>query len=919
MGPTIFLRLSYVIGEVGLLLCLLQIALIFVIACMMVQGVSAIVTNGRMRPGGPYFLISRTLGPELGGAIGLVLLVEHVVASVYFLAVFGEIIALSSSDVTGPIDYSYNYSSGIIFSTVCLIICLCMALLGNRRFSTVSVLLYWTKITPLLVAIGSFLFRTPGGQGSASDDPVWNNTANGTIVWEHFTGPNLTSLQSNLYQHEEQGEVLSGTPFTNFLSIFGVVFAPFSGLACGSNLTGHVRSTFSIPRGMLSASITGVIFFSVMAFTLAGCMRSLWELPFGAREVVLRICVREWLVLLAMSCTCLGSAVIHLQAAGNTLRSMAMDGLLPLINARRFPSLRHGASFFWRNWHNFAAYLCMQSFVFLGSPSSVAPLLSLVFLFFTSIMNASVLLLLYIGAPNFRPRFRFWNRSTLLLGVITPLVAMFGINAEFTFIFAGAFLAILVLFVLFAPPSDFGEVSNALSFSQVRKYLLRLGKTANAGPSLKFWRPQPMLLETQSPAFLDDAALNVARVADSMKKGGLFVIASVIQGRYSAEALEAREVELAAWNALIGREGLKALPVCTVASNLHEGVRQCLQLTGLGPVRPNLLLLNWFGSFLECSLNEFVTMVSDAQLMDRHLAICRNFNRIDPGEIIFYADWMRNGATAGSGGGGGSSGSSSSARGIVSLPPPPPSADEDGDKPETKMLLDVWALPLYLPVHENDDGTKLRREGDASVEMDDPVAATTATAAAAAASTKTSGVSSHRKEWVYFAESMELCILLASTLHMNGFWGKHTRLRINVIADRDADKEYIRRAWEDYLKTVRISARINVISVRRHLETAEVEPVAVEFEPSDSDAVPSCVAAARGFYCHLPAKQRLEIAAELLLLESCSTCIAFLPLSPLPATMGASLQHIQELGKLTDRAPPCMLLHSKTKVIYTDL
>jgi hypothetical protein len=57
----------------------------------------AIVTNGQLRSGGPYFLISRTLGAELGGAIGLLLLLKHVIAAVYYLATFGEIVQLSSS------------------------------------------------------------------------------------------------------------------------------------------------------------------------------------------------------------------------------------------------------------------------------------------------------------------------------------------------------------------------------------------------------------------------------------------------------------------------------------------------------------------------------------------------------------------------------------------------------------------------------------------------------------------------------------------------------------------------------------------------------------------------------------------------------------------------------------------------------
>ena len=79
LGIILFLRLGYVVGNAGLGRALIIIGLANGISVLTSVSLSAIATNIKVRGGGDYYLISRTLGVEFGGSIGIVL----------FLAQFG--------------------------------------------------------------------------------------------------------------------------------------------------------------------------------------------------------------------------------------------------------------------------------------------------------------------------------------------------------------------------------------------------------------------------------------------------------------------------------------------------------------------------------------------------------------------------------------------------------------------------------------------------------------------------------------------------------------------------------------------------------------------------------------------------------------------------------------------------------------
>ncbi len=73
LGIILFLRLDYVVGSAGFGRAIIIIGLANVISILTSISLSAIATNLKVKGGGDYYLISRTLGLEFGGAIGLVL------------------------------------------------------------------------------------------------------------------------------------------------------------------------------------------------------------------------------------------------------------------------------------------------------------------------------------------------------------------------------------------------------------------------------------------------------------------------------------------------------------------------------------------------------------------------------------------------------------------------------------------------------------------------------------------------------------------------------------------------------------------------------------------------------------------------------------------------------------------------------
>lgn len=91
LGVIMFLRYGQVVGQAGVLAVLVIVGVSNVITTLTALSLSAIATNTRVKGGGAYFLISRSLGVEFGGSIGVVFFLAQAISVAMYVIGFSEV------------------------------------------------------------------------------------------------------------------------------------------------------------------------------------------------------------------------------------------------------------------------------------------------------------------------------------------------------------------------------------------------------------------------------------------------------------------------------------------------------------------------------------------------------------------------------------------------------------------------------------------------------------------------------------------------------------------------------------------------------------------------------------------------------------------------------------------------------------
>ena len=111
LGVIMYLRLPWIVGQAGLLTAIGIILVAHFISITTGLSVSSIATDKKVKGGGTYYIISRSLGLPIGGTLGLALFVGlSFSVSLYligfaesFLNYWGIAVTLTSIRITGSI------------------------------------------------------------------------------------------------------------------------------------------------------------------------------------------------------------------------------------------------------------------------------------------------------------------------------------------------------------------------------------------------------------------------------------------------------------------------------------------------------------------------------------------------------------------------------------------------------------------------------------------------------------------------------------------------------------------------------------------------------------------------------------------------------------------------------------------------
>jgi len=581
LGVIMFLRFPAVVGYAGLWRALLILAAAKAISVITSLSIATIATNMRVQGGGPYFLISRSLGVEFGGVIAVFFFVAQAAAVSLYVLGFTE--ALFAAWPGAPIPFR----DVATFTHLAVLLCVYIGAGWTIRMQ-------YGILAVLLLSVLSFV------AGAARDLSLELLRANLTAGW---------------------------TPLQTPVSIFALFFPAVTGIMAGVNMSGDLRDpSRALPRGLLAAVTVSGLLYALLCLMLAASVPRV-ELV-GSGFVLKDRALVPFLLYAGVFSATLSSALGSMMGAPRVLQAFARD---EVVRPLRFFGRGSGASNEPRRAMLLTA-LIAQLGILAGNLDAIAPVITMFFLMTYGTVNLACFYESRSHNPSFRPTFRGHHWLLALAGAAGCFAVMFLIHPVWAALAIGLAGLLYTAIARAEIRWKWGDVDSGLAFQKARDALLRL-EQERFHP--KNWRPAILALSGGAHNRLHLAAYACWLTAEN----GIVSIGQVIRGNL-ADLMDRRQEAESILRKFLRRENLLAFPVVIVEETIHTAIQAILQCHGIGGLRPNTVLVGWSEDPSQTGI--FSSILKTSKRMNRNIVIAacgRALERATPRDGAITVWW----------------------------------------------------------------------------------------------------------------------------------------------------------------------------------------------------------------------------------------------------------------------------------------
>ena len=477
IGVILYLRLGWVVGSVGLLGAIAIIVLSHIATLSTGLCIASLSTNTRVGAGGFYSLVSRYLGLEAGGAIGIPLYISQALSAALYVIGFTEvwtsIFPLHDVKVVG---------------TIVVMALLLVAYIG----ANIAMKVQFVFLGIICLSILSFALG------------IFENGKDISFDWVDKISDDKNS----------------------FWSVFAVFFPAVTGIGAGAAMSGDLKNPAkSLPLGILTAVAVGLVVYILVAMGYAsvGSHEGLISNPMLMAEKA----KWYWLVVSGVMGAAISSALGSMLGAPRILMALGEDKLIPLgkfLEAKNLKGEPRSAILF--------TGIIVEGCLLMWDLNTVASLLTMFFLITYGTINAAVFIEKAVGVPSFRPTFNI-PLIVPFLGFLWCTGIMFIINPIFALISSGLVVLVYMIQLRRNLKSDWGDIRSGL-FSEIAEWAAKIAARLPKGQ--KNWKPNFLVPVENPKEFLSqmDFIKNIVFPSGTLRLFSIFVTKKNMDSRLQA-------------------------------------------------------------------------------------------------------------------------------------------------------------------------------------------------------------------------------------------------------------------------------------------------------------------------------------------------------------------------------------------------